>query len=126
MANILYENLFAASPEIRALFDGVDLANQRRMLIGSLHYIVMSYERRGVLTRTLRKLGDRHLGYGAKPEHYAAFENCLIDAMARVSGPDWTGDLEALWRKAYRDVADIMIAAGAETLPPKESERQDA
>lgn len=112
MAEALYKKLFETSPEIQALFDGVDLPNQRRMLIGSLHYIVMNYERHGVLNRTLRRLGERHVGYGAKEEHYPIFEDCLIRAMAQISGSDWNDDLEALWRKAYRDVTAIMTSEG--------------
>ncbi len=122
MADALYKKLFETSPEIRDLFDGVDLANQRRMLVGSLHYIVMNYERAGVLKRTLTRLGERHAEYGTKPEHYPVFEDCLIHAMTQVAGSYWDPEIENLWRKACRDVSAIMMAGQTGDLDGLEAE----
>jgi hypothetical protein len=50
---------------------------------------------------TLRKLGARHVAYGARPEHYPLVGGALIAAMATIAGDAWTAENELAWNDAF-------------------------
>jgi hemoglobin-like flavoprotein len=62
------------------------------------------------LVPTLRELGARHAGYGARPEHYAVVGDTLIAAMAEVAGDAWRDEYARAWGDALGVVADVMLS----------------
>ena len=58
---------------------------------------------------TLRKLGARHVAYGARPEHYPVVGEVLIASMAEVAGPAWRPHYEHAWAAAFDVVAGAML-----------------
>jgi nitric oxide dioxygenase len=64
----------------------------------------------------LRRLGARHVEYGAQPEHYSLVAETLIAAMAMVAGPAWLSEHESAWRTALSVVAAAMLE-GPEATP---------
>jgi hemoglobin-like flavoprotein len=69
---------------------------------------------------TLRRLGARHVAYGARPEHYAVVGEVLIASMAEIAGPAWRPEYERGWNAAFRIVAGAMLERGhAATQDPR-------
>jgi hemoglobin-like flavoprotein len=111
-----YDRLFEAAPAVRPLFDATDLPRQKMMLLGTLVLLRKSLHDLDTILPTLRKLGARHVAYGARPEHYPVVGEALISAMAAVAGPAWSSRHEVAWRHAYAIVAATMLE-GAEAQP---------
>src|SRR5215212_11188873 len=88
-----YSRLFEAAPGVRPLFPD-DMRKQKTMLLGALVLVRKSLRDLDRLVPTLHALGARHVGYGAKPEHYPVVGSALIDAMAAVAGDAWTPEIE--------------------------------
>ena len=112
-----YARLFETAPAVMPLFTGTDMRRQKAMLLGTLVLLRKSLRDLDAIVPTLRKLGARHVAYGAQPEHYAAVGAALIGAMAAIAGPAWLPTHETAWRQAYAVVAATMLdGATAATL----------
>ena len=69
------------------------------------------------LAATLKDVGARHAAYGVTPPMYGWGEACLLEALAEVSGPDWTPALAAAWGEAFQEIAALMLAGMVD--PPR-------
>jgi hemoglobin-like flavoprotein len=110
-----YANLFALDPSLRALFHG-DMRGQGEKLIAMLQMVVVNLEHLDRLLPTVRQLGQRHVHYGVKDEHYATVGTALIQALQQGSGAVWTHEAYLAWSKAYDLLASTMIAAAKEAV----------
>jgi NAD(P)H-flavin reductase/hemoglobin-like flavoprotein len=99
-----YGHLFAAEPEIRAMFPAA-MDAQRRRLFRALCQIATGQP--GQLSEHLAALGRAHRKFGVRKEHYPAFRASL-EATFRRYVPD------AEFRAAFDHAAQVMIAAAAE------------
>lgn len=109
-AAIFYAKLFAAAPQVRAMF-GDDLVLQARKLTAALDAVVANFENPSMNATMLADLGQRHARYGATPEHYELVISLLVESMEALLSPVASRrDLEE-WRMALRLVSDHMIAA---------------
>jgi hemoglobin-like flavoprotein len=103
-----YSRLFAAAPAVRPLFP-TDMQRQKVMLLGALVLLRKSLRDLDSIVPKLRELGARHVGYGARPEHYPLVGATLIDAMAALAQDDWKPDYEQAWSAAFEIVAATML-----------------
>jgi hemoglobin-like flavoprotein len=108
-----YARLFEAAPAVTPLFAHTDPKRQKAMLLGTLVLLRKSLRDLDAIVPKLRELGARHVGYGARPEHYPVVGEVLIGAMATIAGPAWKPEYEAAWGAAFEIVAGAMMA-GAE------------
>ena len=104
-----YDRLFAAYPEVRPLFAGVDMKAQQRKLMDSLVLVVENLENGDVLASSLRRLGAKHAGWNVLPEHYDAVGAMLLDTFAQHLGPKWTPEVRQAWVDAYGAITSLMI-----------------
>lgn len=111
-----YARLFETAPAVVPLFAAAELQRQKAKLLRTLVLVRNSLRDLGAIVPTLRKLGARHVAYGAQPEHYAVVGETLIAAMASVAGPAWLPEHESAWRGALTVVAEAMLE-GAEVAP---------
>ena len=107
-----YSRLFRAAPSARALFPD-DLRAQKKMLLSALVLVRKSLRDFDAVAPALRRMGARHVEYGARREHYVMVGSALIAAMAAIAGDAWTREYEEAWKGAYQLVAGTMLA-GAE------------
>jgi hemoglobin-like flavoprotein len=110
-----YGRLFEAAPAVKPLFAGTDMKRQRAMLLSALVLVRKSLRDLDSIVPKLRQLGARHVGYGARPEHYPVVAEVLIASMAAVAGEAWTPQYEEAWGAALGVVAAVMIE-GAESV----------
>jgi hemoglobin-like flavoprotein len=116
-----YGHLFAAAPELRALFSG-DMQRQAGKFLQSLKMIVGSLARTEHNVPVLQRLGERHRGYGVAPHHYRIAGRALIATLAEVLAAEFTGEVEAAWQAAYQLIASIM-GGGTVTLEAPQGAR---
>ena len=110
-----YANLFAAAPSVRPLFAGTDMRRQKAMLLSALVLLRKSLRDLDRIAPTLRALGERHVAYGARPEHYPIVGGALIASMAEVAGDAWRPAHEHAWSAAF-DVVTAEMLSGATGL----------
>ena len=105
-----YERLFTRFPETRAFFAATDMFEQRKKLLGALALVIQNLRKPEVLTSALKGLGQRHVTYGVRPEHYAIVGAILLETFADFLGEHWTPALHDAWAQAYEAVSAIMLA----------------
>ncbi|MFJ1753652.1 globin domain-containing protein [Kitasatospora sp. NPDC088134] len=112
--------MFLRHPELRAMFPAA-MDDQRERLFRALRRCAGYGEDAAELREYLVPLGRRHRKYGARPEHYASMEECLVAALARYAGGSWDARTEAAWRRLLALGAHLMVEGAQEearTVPP--------
>src|SRR6201999_1688739 len=108
LVETFYARLFERAPEVRPLF-GSDLRRQRAMLLQALVMVRRSLRDLESILPALRKLGARHVAYGARPEHYPVVAEVLIESMAALGGHFWHSRHTAAWEAARGLIAGAML-----------------
>ena len=111
-----YERLFTRFPQTRAFFASTDMLEQRKKLQQSLALIVEHMQHPEVLGGMLRELGQRHVTYGIRPEHYRLVGDVLLETFADFLRKHWTQAHHDAWVKGYEAVSRLMLQ-GAEKPP---------
>lgn len=113
LAARFFDELFAAAPELRALFAGADLDAHRRKLTAALDLVVRRAADLGPLVPGLVDLGRRHLRHGVRDEHYALVTRALIRAIAVRLGEAFRPDVRDAWLTALDALSGVMRAGAA-------------
>jgi nitric oxide dioxygenase len=113
LTTVFYRRLFATAPAARALFPD-DLSEQRKKLAAALATIVEATARPDELVPYLRRLGRRHVAYGAVAEHYPLVADTLKATLAELLGPAWSPSLDEAWTAALQLVSDVMLQGAAQ------------
>ncbi|MCA9292337.1 MAG: hypothetical protein KDA20_00825 [Phycisphaerales bacterium] len=103
-----YELLFSEHPELRSIFPA-DLTEQRKHLVGAIGLVVKNVRDLEKIEPGLEEMGARHVGYGAKPEHYGVVASTLIASLKEFAGDLWTPEIEHAWSQALNAVATVML-----------------
>ncbi len=111
-----YARLFETAPAVMPLFAATDMRRQKTKLLSTLVLVRNSLRDPGAIVPSLRKLGARHVAYGAQPEHYSVVAETLITAMATIAGAAWRSEHESAWRDAFAVVGAVMLD-GARAAP---------
>jgi hemoglobin-like flavoprotein len=114
LVDVFYTRLFAAAPAAEPLFAGTDLRRQKAMLLRTLVLLRRSLRNLEAIVPELRRLGARHVAYGARPEHYPVVGQVLIASMAEITGEAWRPEHERAWAEAFDVVAGAMLSGAAE------------
>src|SRR5215467_12555904 len=112
-----YERLFTDYPQTRAFFASTDLKEQRKKLLGALLLVIQNLRKPAGLTSALKGLGQRHVAYGVRPEHYPIVGAILLETFADFLGDDWTPAYQDAWAQAYEVICAIMLE-GANVATP--------
>jgi hemoglobin-like flavoprotein len=108
-ADLFYQQLFIADPELRRLFKG-DLSEQGMRLMQMLGMAIDMLDQPQRLLPMLRQLGARHQGYGVQAAHYDSVGSALMKTLKLGLGPAFTAEVEAAWAAMYAVVAQTMQA----------------
>lgn len=111
-ASRFYAHLFEAHPELRPLFKG-DLQAQGAKLMEMLATAIDLLTRPWGLAPVLRRLGERHAGYGVQPGHYRAVGTALIKALQDTLGPEFGPEERRAWGHVYGRISEAMQMAAA-------------
>ncbi len=108
-SEVFYYRLFEINPELRPLFDGVDLPDQRKKLVKAINIVVMSLDQIESRIPALRDLGRRHVFYGVENDHYDHVGEALLWTLKTGLKGDWNNAVEEAWTCAYQALAAQMI-----------------
>lgn len=115
-----YEFLFMDYPAVRPLFKENRMKNQKKALAASLVFVVEHLEQPEVLSEYLREMGNRHYGYGVKPEHYDMVGGTLLKTFAFFFKEAWTQELRNEWANAFGVIKTLMLEGASFAEPTDE------
>ncbi len=115
-AALFYANLFEMDPALRPLFKG-PVGAQGAKLMQALGAAIGLLEKPEVLLPVLRRMGERHVGYGVQPAHYAVVGAALLQTLAQGLGEHFDAETRNAWARLYGLVADTMLEAAAAAEP---------
>jgi hemoglobin-like flavoprotein len=115
-AALFYENLFAAQPQLRALFRG-DMVQQGERLMRMLGAAVAGLDAPAAFVPVLQQLAVRHVGYGVRDEHYDTVGAALLKTLAQGLGEDFTPQVREAWTRTYGLIASTMREAARQAAP---------
>lgn len=126
-ADGFYARLFAAHPQVRAMFPA-DMTAQKAKLLDTLAVVMAHLQDPQGNIKRLQELGLRHVAYGARPEHFPLVIDAMLASMQAVAGPEWNKAVHEQWRRALNLIGEVMINAGfGQGSPPATSrDRADA
>jgi hemoglobin-like flavoprotein len=108
-AMIFYDRLFEVAPAVRAMFPD-DMSEQRKKLMAVLAVVVNGLGNLSSVLPAASALAKRHVGYGAKPEHYPVVGGALLWTLEKGLGDGWTPDVADAWTSAYGTLSGYMIS----------------
>ena len=104
---IFYDRLFQVAPEVKPLFRG-EPKEQQRKAAAMMNFIVRSLNRPDALLPGARALGERHVAYGVRDEHYDVVGQTLLWTLAKGLGPVFTPEVKQAWIAAYAELSATM------------------
>ena len=107
LGDVFYSRLFMAHPELRALFKG-PLEEQYKKLIDTLSFLVSQLHRLDEVADDVAALGQRHVQYGVKPQHYDSVGEALLWTLQNGLGRDWNEATAQAWAAVYSVIAQKM------------------
>lgn len=108
MARLFYGRLFQRDPSTRAMFH-TDIQAQGTKFTQMLTALVDGIDDLPQFETMLRQMGQRHVGYGVKPEHYPMVRDALLWAIGHTLGHEWNDNVKAAWSALIDHVAKIML-----------------
>jgi len=109
-AVLFYDRLFEVAPAVKSMFPA-DLTEQRKKLMATLAVVVNGLTNLEAVLPAASALAKRHVGYGAKPEHYPVVGGALLWTLEKALGEAaWTPELAAAWTAAYGTLSGYMIS----------------
>lgn len=117
-ALLFYARLFELYPGLRTMFP-TDIAKQAVKLTDTLQWVVDHLRAGDEVRDKLAELGQKHVQYGALPEHYPIVRDVLIQSMKRALEEFWSAELESDWHTAIDQISRLMLANVAPPSTPK-------
>ena len=109
-AELFYNNLFKLDPSLKAMFKG-DMQAQGKKLMQMIGAAVGKLGDIDNLVPILQGLGQRHGGYGVKPEHYATVGSALLATLSQGLGDEFTPEVRSAWTQVYGLITNVMLDA---------------
>jgi hemoglobin-like flavoprotein len=108
-AVLFYDRLFEIAPSVKSMFPA-DMKEQRKKLMATLAVVVGGLGNLESVLPAASALAKRHVGYGAKPEHYPVVGGALLWTLEKGLGDGWTPEVADAWTAAYGTLSGFMIA----------------
>lgn len=109
-AELFYGKLFELDPSLRPLFKG-DIREQGAKLMKTIGIAVNSLNDLPGILPVVQALGQRHVGYGVKPEHYPTVGAALLWTLEQGLGSKATPEVLEAWGKVYGVLSSVMISS---------------
>jgi hemoglobin-like flavoprotein len=113
---LFYGRLFALDPSLRPMFRQ-DIELQGRKLMDMLTAVVDNLDHFEGMAPALRALGQKHVGYGVRPEHYKTVGKALMWALGQTLDAEFFPELRDAWL-AIIEAVSAGMKNGAAELPP--------
>jgi hemoglobin-like flavoprotein len=103
-----YERLFELAPETKRLFVN-NLEEQGSKLMAMLVLAIKGLDRLEELIPALHALGQRHVIYGVKQEHYPIVGAALLWTLKKYLGSSYTEETQKAWTAVYEALASAIM-----------------
>lgn len=100
IAALFFDRLFELDPDLRPLFNYVDTEAQGERVMRMLALVVSTLDNMDSFEPAVKSLGERHINYGVRDEHYQTFNAALLWALEQSLGTDFTPAMREAWRTA--------------------------
>ena len=110
-ARAFYQNLFTHYPQVRPLFAYTDMNFQQSKLLAALTLVINNLKNVESLKPTLIELGQHHVQYHVKPEHYTMVKDTLLLTLGEFLEAMWTEELQIAWATSFDAVVQLMCEA---------------
>lgn len=107
-----YQTLFEIAPSVRPLFKP-DIKDQAKKLVTMLSYVIAKLNSLNEIEDQIAGLAQRHVKYGARPEHYQAVGQALILMLEHKLADQWNDATKDAWVEVYTILSGAMIGATA-------------
>jgi len=107
IAESFYSHMFEMAPHLKRLFTG-NMKTQGTMLMTSLELAVSSLDEMDSIRPSVEALGERHLSYGVKKEHYPYAKESFLWALERHLNEEFTPTLKNAWSEAFDTLIQVM------------------
>ena len=108
-AVLFYDRLFEIAPAVKAMFPA-DMTEQRKKLMTMLAAVVNGLGNLQSILPAASALAKRHVGYGARAEHYPVVGAALLWTLEKGLGAAWTPEVADAWTTAYGTLSGYMIS----------------
>ena len=122
-AVLFYRRLFTLDPGLAKLFATTDMDRQRKVLMQPLAVVVRGLDRLDQIGPAVAALGERHVGYGVRPEDYATVGSALLWTLEQGLGRAFTAAARDAWAAAFALLAGVMLEAAQASGPTVAAER---
>jgi len=109
-AELFYAKLFELDADLKPLFNG-DMKEQGAKLMKMINTVVNSLDKLDTIVPAVQNLGERHVGYGVKDEHYDTVAAALLWTLGQGLGESFTEEVKDAWTAAYVILATTMKEA---------------
>lgn len=99
-AELFYAKLFELDADLKPLFNG-DMKEQGAKLMKMINTVVNSLDKLDTIVPAIQNLGERHVDYGVKDEHYDTVAAALLWTLGQGLGEAFTDDVKDAWTAAY-------------------------
>jgi hemoglobin-like flavoprotein len=107
-----FSKVAPVAPQVNAMFPATE---QRKKLTTTLAVVVNGLANLEAVLPAASALAKRHVGYGAKPEHYPVVGGALLWILEKRLGAAWTSDVDAAWTAAYGTLSGYMISEACDS-----------
>src|SRR3989338_1269240 len=93
------------------LFEEVDMTSQGEKLVKILSVLLVAVQTKSLNQdhiHVLRKMGERHRGYGVSDDMYEIIGGCLLRTLSEVCADVWDDDAKVVWAKLFGVVSEQM------------------
>jgi hemoglobin-like flavoprotein len=95
---MVYDRLFAAYPEMRALFVRDTNGSVRGEMLARVFEMILDFiDRRAYAAQMIQCEVVTHEGYGVPPEVFGVFFGVVRDTLRELAGAAWTADMDGAW-----------------------------
>ena len=108
-AVMFYGRLFEIAPQVKSIFPA-DMTEQRKKLMTMLAAVVNGLGNLESILPAASALARRHVGYGARAEHYPVVGAALLWTLEKGLGDGWTPAVAEAWTTAYGTLSGFMIS----------------
>ena len=112
-AELFYGKLFELDADLKPLFKG-NMKEQGAKLMKMINAVVNSLDKLETIVPAVQSLGERHVGYGVKDEHYDTVAAALLWTLGQGLGELFTDEVKEAWTAAYVILATTMKEAAKE------------
>jgi hemoglobin-like flavoprotein len=106
-----YERLFAAHPQVQALFHRSTPGAQNKLFAQKLAALVDHLDDPAWLDRELGTLARNHITYGVTPEMYPWVGDALIATLREACADAWSDEAERAWSDAYSSLVRAILSS---------------